>query len=98
MYQEPNPIHTIYNQFEAGLWFLISASMLCIYRRRMPRPWKWLLPLTFGVFGLSDVIELQTGAWWRPWWLFVMKAACVLVFVVALRAHLRHVKASNARS
>jgi hypothetical protein len=41
------------------------------------------------VFGVSDLVEAQTGAWWEPWWLFVMKAACVLVFVLAWRAHRR---------
>ena len=46
----------------------------------------WVLGPTFILFGVSDYIELQTGAWWRPWWLFVMKVGCVVVFVVgALR-------------
>jgi hypothetical protein len=45
--------------------------------------WRWLLPLCFVVFGASDVIEAQTGAWWHPWWLFVMKALCVLGFLGA---------------
>lgn len=93
MNQEPFPLHRVFNQFEAGFWFLIALLLLLFYRRRLPRPWVWLLPLTFAVFGVSDVIEVQTGAWWRPWWLLVMKASCVLVFLVALRAHLRHVKA-----
>lgn len=31
-------------------------------------------------FGVSDIIELQTGAWWRPWWLLLLKAACLLSF------------------
>jgi hypothetical protein len=29
-------------------------------------------------FGLSDLVESQTGAWWTPWWLFAWKALCVL--------------------
>ena len=48
--------------------------------------WRWLLPACFAVFGLSDVIEAETGAWWHPWWLFVMKALCVLGFLGAWRA------------
>ena len=93
MNQEPFPLHRVYNQFEAGLWFLIALVLVVCYRRRLPQPWRWLLPAAFALFGVSDVIELDTGAWWRPWWLGVMKAACVLVFVLALRAHLRHGKA-----
>lgn len=73
--------HAIFNYCEAGMWFLIALS-LAIWLR-MKRPWRWLLPLSFGMFGVSDLIEVQTGAWWEPWWLFVMKAACVLVFLLA---------------
>ncbi len=97
MNQEPFPLHRVFNQFEAGFWFLIAVLLLLLYRRRLPRPWVWLLPLTFAVFGVSDVIEVQTGAWWRPWWLLVVKASCIVVFLVALRAHLRHVKAKKIK-
>jgi hypothetical protein len=41
------------------------------------------------VFGISDLIESETGAWWEPWWLFVMKSLCVLGFLLAWRAHCR---------
>lgn len=95
MNQDPFPLHTVFNQFEAGFWFFIALVLALFYRRRLPPPWQWLLPLAFAVFGVSDVIEVQTGAWWRPWWLLVLKAACVLVFLVALRAHLRQVKAHD---
>jgi hypothetical protein len=40
--------------------------------------------MCFVVFGVSDVIEAQTGAWWHPWWLFAMKALCVLGFLGAI--------------
>lgn len=46
-------------------------------------------PSFHAVFGVSDLIEAQTGAWWEPWSLLVMKAACVLVFLLAWRAHRR---------
>ena len=36
--------------------------------------------VAFFGFGISDLIEAQTGAWWEPIWLFFFKAACVLVF------------------
>lgn len=103
MNQEPFPWHRVYNQFEAGFWFFIALVLVLFYRRELPQPWVWLLPLSFAVFGVSDVIELDTGAWWRPWWLCVMKVACVLVFLLALRAHLGHEKAkakakANARA
>ena len=79
--------HAVFNEIEAGLWFAIALS-LAIWLR-MKRPWRWLLPLSFAVVGVSDLIEAQTGAWWEPWWLLVMKATCVLVFLLAFRERWR---------
>jgi hypothetical protein len=84
---EPSSFHVLFNQAEAGLWFVIALALL--FRLRMAAPWRWLLPLAFAVFGVSDVIEARTGAWWEPWWLLVMKAACVLVFLLAWQSHRR---------
>lgn len=82
--------HVLFNQIEAGLWFTIA--LVLAVRLRMQRPWRWLLPLAFGVFGVSDLIEAQTGAWWEPLWLFMMKALCVLVFLLAFRERRRQEK------
>lgn len=79
--------HAVFNQAEAGLWFVIA--LVLAMRLQMGLPWRWLLPAAFAMFGVSDLIEVQTGSWWEPWWLLVMKAACVLVFVLAWRAHRR---------
>lgn len=76
-------VHAVFNYGEAGLWFTIA--LVLAVRLRMKRPWRWLLPLSFALFGVSDLIEVQTGAWWEPWWLFVLKAGCVLVFLLAFR-------------
>ena len=84
-------VEVIFNQFEAALWFAISAVLFYKYLSAKPesRPFALPLPLAFFVFGISDLIESQTGAWWEPWWLFVMKTACVLVFLQAWIVHLR---------
>lgn len=84
-------LHAVFNYGEAALWFVIA--LILAVRLGMKMPWRWLLPLGFAVFGVSDLIEAQTGAWWDPWWLLVMKAACVLVFLLAWRAHRRQGKA-----
>jgi hypothetical protein len=39
------------------------------------------LPVAFFIFGISDLIETQTGAWWEPWWLLLIKTLCVFVFL-----------------
>ena len=84
-------IEVIFNQFDAALWFAISAVLFYhwITAKTKPRPFHLSLVLAFAVFGLSDVIESHTGAWWRPWWLFVMKLACVIVFFQAWMKYLR---------
>lgn len=87
----PLSLHAVFNYGEAGLWFTIA--LVLAVRLRMKRPWRWLLPAAFACFGASDLIEVQTGAWWEPWWLFVMKAACALVFLLAWNAHRRQGKA-----
>ncbi|WP_395743287.1 hypothetical protein [Prosthecobacter sp.] len=87
---DPQEIHALFNHIEAGLWFVIA--LVLAMRLRMKRPWRWLLPLSFVVFGISDLIEARTGAWWEPWWLFVMKAACVLVFLLAFQEQRRQGK------
>jgi len=76
-------IPAIFNLCEAALWVTISAVLLFQFfqAKAGARPFSWLLPFAFLLFGISDLIEVQTGAWWRPWWLFVLKALCVLVFL-----------------
>jgi hypothetical protein len=68
------------NYIEAGFWILIGLAFLV--RNRRLRPPYFALPIgagiTFVLFGCSDVVEAQTGAWWRPWWLLLWKGACLL--------------------
>lgn len=90
MLEVPENFHMVFNQAEACLWSVIA--LILALRLRMSRPWRWLLPFAFAVFGVSDLIEARTGAWWEPWWLFVMKALCVLVFLLAWRTHRRQGK------
>jgi hypothetical protein len=42
------------------------------------------LPAEFLAFGVSDVVKAQPGAWCRPVWLLIGKAACVGVFAYGL--------------
>jgi hypothetical protein len=43
----------------------------------------------FVLFGISDLIEIGTGAWWRPGWLLLAKIACLSLLVACLLAYLR---------
>jgi hypothetical protein len=50
---------------------------------------RLITTLIFLLFGGSDIVEVQTGAWWSPWWLFVWKASCVLSMAILLWVYLR---------
>lgn len=70
---------TISNLVEAGLWVLIAVGLTWAARREQKRVrqiWQ-AMAVTLTLFGVSDVIEVFTRAWWRPWWLFLWKALCV---------------------
>jgi hypothetical protein len=73
------------NHAEAALWCAIGIGFL-IVAIAVPRNRSRciLLGVVFIAFGGSDVVEVQTGAWWRPWWLLGWKAACLLVMVQQL--------------
>jgi hypothetical protein len=68
------------NQVEAVLWFAVAGIVFA----------KWRNPLAaiaLIAFGVSDLVETLTGAWWRPWWLLTWKTMCVVVLLgLVLRA------------
>ncbi|MEQ8754129.1 MAG: hypothetical protein RID09_11510 [Coleofasciculus sp. G1-WW12-02] len=79
------------NYIEAGIWIAIALGFgVRIIRRSGTERYQALMAfLTFFFFGLSDIIEVQTGAWWRPWWLFVWKSLCVFSMAALLINYLR---------
>jgi len=80
-----------FNLGEAVLWFVCAVAVAMASRRRAAgvRRNAWLAVAALFAFGVSDLIEIQTGAWWRPWWLFVLKAACVLALTGCFIRHRR---------
>jgi hypothetical protein len=87
-------IHRDGNLIEALVWFAAAAAML-VKSRSETRPARNALLLlataTVG-FGVSDLVEMRTSAWWKPWWLFVWKAACVLAMLALFTRYFRLVK------
>ena len=79
------------NAFEVPWWIgcgvVVGAKSL---RAESPHRGRGLLSaVTLVLFGLSDVVELQTGAWWRPWWLAVWKGLCITVLMACAIIHFR---------
>ena len=68
----------LFNAVEAGWWVLVALAV-CFLRMPVKIHWtRWPLAALLLLFGVSDVVEIWTGAWWRPWWLAVWKGACVV--------------------
>ncbi|NET27350.1 hypothetical protein [Okeania sp. SIO1I7] len=68
------------NYIEAVIWLIFSGAFAvsAIKNSGIIRLHRIVATFTFLLFGLSDIVEVQTGAWWHPWWLFVWKSLCVL--------------------
>jgi hypothetical protein len=68
------------NIIEAGVWFVFAMFLLiCALRsEKRLRPMLFVLVVALAAFGGSDLVEARTGAWWKPWWLFAWKTACVV--------------------
>ena len=79
------------NYLEAALWCAIGLGFLvrAVRLSAKERGKCAMLGIVFIAFAGSDVLEVQTGAWWRPWWLFVWKAGCLAVMVQQLVQYLR---------
>ncbi|MGB3403048.1 MAG: hypothetical protein WBA77_10185 [Microcoleaceae cyanobacterium] len=84
------------NYIEAGLWgiFAIGFTQAAIKNTGKIRTQRIIAAVTFLLFGLSDIVEVQTGAWWHPWWLFLWKSLCVISMVILLTLHLRKTRLS----
>ncbi|WP_449418728.1 hypothetical protein [Phormidium nigroviride] len=79
------------NYIEAAIWglFAIGFSISAAKEIGKMRIHRLIATLTFFLFGLSDIVEVQTGAWWHPWWLFLWKSFCVMSMIGLLVVHLR---------
>lgn len=91
-------LQEIGNLVEAGLWSVIALLLLVGSWRsagQLRRVFA-LLGFAFLLFGVSDGIEAQTGAWWRPIWLLLLKGACLAAIVYGFREHFRLTKRPGA--
>jgi len=79
------------NYLEAFLWFCFAIGFAVNAGKTSgkTRINRLITTLFFLLFGGSDIVEVQTGAWWSPWWLFVWKASCVVSMVILFWVYLR---------
>lgn len=70
---------TAFNVLE-GIWWLIVACVIFLHpigKERFGLVGRSWLSSWFVLFGISDFIEISTGAWWRPTSLLVLKGICL---------------------
>lgn len=90
-----------FNVFEAILWTSIGLYVLVQsihnQQRRVP---LLVIAALFFVFAVSEVVETQTGGWWKPWWLAVWKGGCIASIIVLGRQQIQwqkqHQQAADA--
>ena len=73
----------IFNSLEACFW--ISVAAIVFNKSFRDSRFARLGTITsgwFALFGISDIFEVFTGAWWRPWPLLALKATCVTALVI----------------
>ena len=71
------------NLIEAIFWSVVGLVVMvrAWLQGAEPRRIGIIAGVWFIAFGLSDLIEIRTEAWYRPWWLLALKAACVVALV-----------------
>ncbi len=83
-------VFTGFNLCEGLLWIGIGAAFAVAAAKRGPNTDLMAAAgLLFITFGLSDFTEIQTGGWYRPWWLLVWKASNLVGLTVVLVLHRR---------
>ena len=86
-----------YNAFEAGLWAVLAVVVAFRYRRSVAglRRVAAVTSVLLMLFAVSDVIEMHTGAWWRPWPLLVFKGICLVGLIWCVRRLIRESTGRN---
>lgn len=79
------------NYIEAGIWsfFALGFAIRAFKTSGKISHQAVMAAVTFGLFGLSDIVEVHTGAWWHPWWLLVWKVLCVMSMFCLLLVYIQ---------
>jgi hypothetical protein len=84
---------TVFNGCEAVLWSVLAFVVAMRFRKSEVglRRLAWVMAALLVAFAVSDVIEMQTGAWWRPVGLLVLKGVCLAGLTGCFVAMIRRV-------
>ncbi len=86
-----------YNGFEAALWAVLAIIVAIRYRHAVAglRRTGAITSVLLVMFAISDVIEMYTGAWWKPWSLMLLKVFCLVGLIWCARQLIRGSPASK---
>ena len=76
----------LFNLVEGIFWIALGVWILWTQHISASKH-KSYLSIILIIFGISDFVEMTTGVWWRPWWLLIWKALCVvigLIFIILI--------------
>ena len=91
MLELTNTQYAIFNYLEAGLWLAICTVLLLRSRKESSNKATFIgLGVTLFLFGVSDIIEVHTGAWWKPKSLLFLKTGCVLSMIIWFSKYFTH--------
>lgn len=89
-----------FNFYEALFWYFIGVALLATAlldkSKSLHRTNLIISSLLFFTFGVSDLIEMRTGAWWRPLGLLLLKGGCVIGFLFCFVRYLKIKKRYNS--
>ena len=80
--------HSLFNFIE-GIWW-IGLGLLVFplhFFNSINRKYRMPLFAILVLFGISDFVEMATGAWWKPWWLLGWKGLCLtagIIFIILI--------------
>ena len=72
----------VFNFVESVFWMGLGVGLV-VYDFKKSKGGVVLKVLggVFVLFGVSDIVEVYSGAWWRPWRLLAWKVCCVFAIV-----------------
>jgi hypothetical protein len=94
-------IERVYNWAEVVLWGAIAIACLirALTYTGTKRRLLAIAAVSFAIFAVTDVLEVESGAWWEPPWLLALKAACVATLLLVWRDwHRRFGPSDGAKS
>lgn len=84
-------MHAIFNYCEAVFWVVVSLVVLiaAVESSRQVKKTAFIaVPILF-LFGVTDIIEVYTGTWWKPFWLLLWKGLCIAILVICVFCYWR---------